>query len=144
MTKIFQVLLIMACTRGKNQHERAHSITITSNFQATSKRIPRDFHKSSRTSSCLSESSQCPEKSMPNPSPEKQIDPKNGSKRDPKRCPGGAWGTPGASRGLVRADFQTQLKIYEKNEGFWEAPRRPGRPPGTQRDPKNRQKVDIL
>ena len=56
----------MACTRGKNQHERAHGIAITGNFQATSKRIPRDFHNSSLVSSCLLESSQRPEKTMQN------------------------------------------------------------------------------
>ena len=66
MTKISRVLLSMACTRGKNQHERAHGIAITGNFQATSKRIPRDFHNSSLVSSCLLESSQRPEKAMQN------------------------------------------------------------------------------
>ena len=66
MTKISRVLLSMACTRGKNQHEGAHGIASTGNFQATSKRIPRDFHNSSLVSSCLLESSQRPEKAMQN------------------------------------------------------------------------------
>ena len=44
MTKVFRGLPIMACTRREIQPERAHSIAITSNFQATSERIRRDFH----------------------------------------------------------------------------------------------------
>ena len=64
MTKVFRGLPIMACTCREIQRERAHSIAITSNFQATSKRIRRDFHKSSRVSSCASESSESLEKSI--------------------------------------------------------------------------------
>ena len=64
MTKVFRGLPIMACTCREIQRERAHSIAITSNFQATSERIRRDFHKSSRVSSCASESSESLEKSI--------------------------------------------------------------------------------
>ena len=64
----------------------------------------------------------------------------------PKWCPGGslgdARGLPGASRGALRAGFQTQLKIHEKNEEFWEAPgtswEAPGDPEGLQKLTKNR------
>ena len=72
----------------------------------------------------------------------------NRFKIDQKLYPGGAWGDPqglpGASRGTVRACFQTQLKINEKNKGFGRLPGCPGRPPETQRDPKNRSKIDFL
>ena len=74
--------------------------------------------------------------------PEKSI--QNEPKIVPGRCLGDIRGLPGASRKPVRADFQTQLKIYEKHEGFWEAPGRPGRPPGIQRDPKNRLNFDFF
>ena len=135
----------MACTCGKNQHERAHGIEITGNFRATSERTPRYSHKSSCMLSCSSKSSQCPEnkaRSMRANRPEKSI--QNEPKIVPGRCLGDIRGLPGASRKPVRADFQTQLKIYEKHEGFWEAPGRLGRPLGTQRDPKDRLKIDSL
>ena len=67
--------------------------------------------------------------------PKKSI--QNEPKIVPGRCLGDIRGLPGASRKPVQADFQTQLKIYEKHEGFWEAPGRLGRPLGTQRDPKD-------
>ena len=60
----------------------------------------------------------------------------------PGWCPGPPWGFPGASRGALRAGFQTQLKIHEKNEEFWEAPgtswEAPGDPEGLQKSIKNR------
>ena len=67
-------------------------------------------------------------------------------KIDPKLCPGGAWGVPrglpGASRGAVRARFETQLAIDENFEGFWEAPgtsrEAPGDPEGRQKSTKKR------
>ena len=70
----------------------------------------------------------------------------NRVKIDLKLCPGGAWGVPrglsGASRGTVRAHFETQLKINESFQGFWEAPGTSREPPG---DPKNRpQNVFLL
>ena len=95
--------------------------------------------------SCSSKSSQCPEnkaRSMRANRPEKSI--QNEPKIVPGRCLGDIRGLPGASRKPVRADFQTQLKIYEKHEGFWEAPGRLGRPLGTQRDAKDRLKIDSL
>ena len=62
-------------------------------------------------------------------------------KIDPKLCPGGAWGVPrglsGASRGTVRAHFETQLQINENFQGFWEAPGTSREPPG---DPEGPQK----
>ena len=65
----------------------------------------------------------------------------NRVKIDLKLCPGGAWGVPrglsGASRGTVRAHFETQLKINENFQGFWEAPGTSREPPG---DPEGPQK----
>ena len=65
----------------------------------------------------------------------------NRVKIDLKLCPGGAWGVPrglsGASRGTVRAHFETQLKINESFQGFWEAPGTSREPPG---DPEGPQK----
>ena len=72
----------------------------------------------------------------------------NRAKIDPKWYPGGAWGDPrglpGASRGTVRARFRTKLKIVEEKSDSGRLPGRPGRPPGTQRNPKNRPKIDFL
>ena len=134
----------MACTRGKNQHERAHGIAITGNFRATSERIPRCFHKSSRMSSCPSESSQSPEnnaRSIPGEAnrPEKSI--QNRPKMVPRRCLGDTRGFPGASWGPVRACVRTELKIYEKLKASGGRPGCPGRSPGTQRERQNRQKI---
>ena len=69
----------------------------------------------------------------------------NRFKIDQKHHPVGAWGDPrglpGASRGTVRARFQTQPKINGKNEIFWEAPgtsrEAPGDPEGPQKSIKN-------
>ena len=45
VTKVFLGLPIMAWTRREIQHEKAYSIAITGNFQATSEKIPQDFQK---------------------------------------------------------------------------------------------------
>ena len=64
----------------------------------------------------------------------------NRAKIDLKLSPGGAWGVlrglPGASRGAVRARFETQLKINENFEGFWEAPGTSREPPGDPEEPQ--------
>ena len=62
----------------------------------------------------------------------------------PGRCLGDTRGLPGASRGLVLACVQTGLKIYEKLKASGGRPGCPGKPPGTQRDLKNRQKIDLV
>ena len=64
----------------------------------------------------------------------------------PKWCAGGslgdARGLPGASRGALRAGFQTQLKMHEKNDEFWKAPgtswEAPRDPEGLPKSTKNR------
>ena len=58
--------------------------------------------------------------------------------------PGGhpepSWGFPEAGPGR----FSDTTEIYEKHEGFWEAPGRLGKPLGTRRDAKDRLKIDSL
>ena len=109
MTKISRVLLSMACTRGKNQHERSHGIAITGNFQATSKRIPRDFHNSSLVSSCLLESPQRPEKAMQNLSQGRLQRFRNRLKIGRgtiSNQPGAPNNVPGASWGALRVPWK--------------------------------------
>ena len=137
----------MACTRGENQYERAHGIAITGNFRATSERIPRYFHKSSCMSSCPSESSQSPEnnaRSIPGKANRLEKSIQNRPKMVPRRCLGDTRGFPGASPGPVRACVHTELQIYEKLKASGGRPGYPRKPPGSQRDPKNRQKIDSL
>ena len=60
----------------------------------------------------------------------------------PWRCLEGPPGPPWHLPGTVRARFQTQLKINEKNQGFWDAPgtsrEAPGDPEGSQKSIKSR------
>ena len=62
----------------------------------------------------------------------------------PGRCLGDIQGLPEASRGPVRAGFQTQLKISAKLKASERRPGRPGRHPGKQRDPKNQLKTEFV
>ena len=75
-------------------------------------------------------------------SPEKSI--QDRPKIVPERCLGDTRGLPGASRGPVRACVQAELKMYKKLKASGRHPRCPGRPPGIQRDPKNRQNINFL
>ena len=83
MTKVFRDLHIMGWTHREIQHDRACSIAITGNFQATSETNPRNFHKSSRVSAHASESSESLEKSIQNRSHERLQGFQNRVKIDP-------------------------------------------------------------
>ena len=72
-----------------------------------------------------------------------KIDPKS-TQNGALGVPGDPRGLPGASRGTVRARFQTKLKINEKINDSGRLPGRPGRLPGTQRDPRNQPKIEFL
>ena len=72
------------------------------------------------------------------------FDMQNPFKIDPKWSPGGACGDPRGLPEAVRAHFQTQLKNNEKINDSGRLPGRPGRLPGTQRDPRNQPKFDFL
>ena len=65
----------------------------------------------------------------------------NGALHIPGWRPGSPWDLSWASRGALRAGFQTHLKIQEKNDEFWEAPvmswETPGDPEGVHRPPQN-------
>ena len=72
---------------------------------------------------------------------------KDRSKTDSKWCPGHAWRRPGDSLGPrwpFRAGFQTQPKVDEKIEGFWDAPRTSREAPGDSEGPKDRPKIALL
>ena len=60
----------------------------------------------------------------------------------PWGCLGDPRGLRGASWGTVRARLQSQLKINQKNEGFWQAPgtsrEAPGDPEGAPKSTKSR------
>ena len=96
MTKVFRDLHIMGWTHREIQHDRACSIAITGNFQATSETNPRNFHKSSRVSARASESSESLEKSIQNRSQERL----QGSQNRVKIDPGTLWARPVAPKSV--------------------------------------------
>ena len=123
---------------------------------AISRQPPRRFRKISRSvSSRISEPSKGSRKKNKNVKtslkkskhfrksvcgnrPKKSIE--NPNKMVPGRCLGHPLWLPGASRAPVQAGFQTQPKINEEMEGFWDAPgtswEAPGDPEGTKNRPQ--------
>ena len=139
MIKVFRDVSIMGWTHREIQYDRACSIAITGNFQATSETIPRNFHKSSRVSSRASESSEFLEKSIQNRSQERLQGSQNRVKIDPgtlwarpvapKRVPGlsleclGA--SPACSGSTLRVCKAVPRGQKERREASGSAPRQP-------------------
>ena len=142
MTKASQVLPITWLAHA----ERTNTSGLTaSQSPAICGQPPREFHDISiNLLVCrrVPRNHRNLQKTMPDPSLERQIDSKNRSKIAPKWCPGGAWGIPGASLGppggqsgpvfIRNCKFMKNWKLLEGARDI----------PGSLREARGTQKID--
>ena len=124
----------MCWTRREIQYDRACSIAITGNFQATSETIPQNFHKSSRVSSArlgvIGISGEIDSKSIPGEAPGLPKSSQNRS-RDPLGTPGD---TQERSRSVFGASWGVPGVLREHPESLQSGPARPERASGSIRE----------